>query len=58
MASINWRSVSLSVLGDPNALAAYLPFGAWLSDTGQAATVSADAAISANGGLRPDAVAR
>jgi hypothetical protein len=56
--SMNWLSVSLSILGDPNALAAYLPFGAWLSDTGQAATVSADAAISANGGLRPDAVAR
>jgi hypothetical protein len=34
-----WLSVSLSILGDPNALAAYLPFRVWLSDTGLGATV-------------------
>lgn len=42
--TMNWVSVSLSVLGDPNALAAYLPFGAWLSGTGLGATVQGGAA--------------
>ena len=42
--TMNWLSVTLSVLGDPNALAAYLPAGAWLSDPGPSATARADAA--------------
>jgi hypothetical protein len=36
--TMNWLAVSLSVLGDPNVLAASLPYGAWISN-GRDATV-------------------
>jgi hypothetical protein len=36
--TINWLAVSLSVLGDPNVLAASLPYGVWMSN-GRDATV-------------------
>jgi len=41
--TMNWLAVSLSVLGDPNVLAASLPYGAWMSN-GRDATVQADSA--------------
>jgi len=41
--TMNWLAVSLSVLGDPNVLAASLPYGAWMSN-GRDATVQADTA--------------
>ncbi len=39
----NWLSVSLSVLGDPSALAPYAPVGAWFPGAGLSESVLADA---------------
>ncbi len=40
----SWVSVSLSVLGNPNALGVYAPVGAWISDARLSTTMPADAA--------------